>query len=288
MRPAADALVIGDALLDVTVTPEAEPRRGADVPAAMRVAPGGQGANIAVRLARRGLVVRLACALGDDAAGTVVRDALLAEGVGLEAAPAAETGIVIILVAPDGERTMYSRRVPLLPLGVDATAAWTVVSGYPLLEDGDLRLTDRGGRLAVIGCALLEGDASDWWLRAHELLPDLVVMNADEARMVGADARTLALEAGAVAVVTQADGAQAAFPHPDMHVRSVRVETVPGNDTTGAGDAFAAALLAELHHQPWPPSATALDGALANAAGFAAQVARVPGAQARVAAEGPA
>jgi ribokinase len=288
MQRVSDILVIGDAVLDVSVAPEDEPRPGADVPAAVGAAPGGQGANIAVRLARRRVPVRLACALGEDVAGRIVRHALSAEGVVLEAAVRG-SGVVVILVAADGERTMFSRRIPLLPLSVDTTAAWTIVSGYVLLEDGELTLNDCGGRIAVVGCALPDGAASDWWLRARNLRPDLVVMNAEEARAVGgADASTLAVDSGALVVVTEPDGAQSASADPDLPVRRIRVDVVPAVDTTGAGDAFAAALVAELRQPPWPPAEAELDAAMTTAAALAAQVARVPGAQARVASEGPA
>lgn len=288
MITATDALVIGDAVLDVTVVPEGEPRAGSDVPAAVRVGPGGQGGNIAVRLARRGFAVRLICALGDDLAGRIVRDALLGDGVRLEQAPIAETGAVVILVSPGGERTMLSRRVPLLPLNADASSSWTVVSGYPLLEEPELRLSARAGRLAVVGCALPEGAAADWWRRADTLRPDLVVMNADEARAVGADVARLALEAATLVVVTGPDGVEAAYPNPAVPVRRVRVDRVPAADTTGAGDAFAAALIAELREPPWPPSPVMLDRALAAAAAFAAEVTRLPGAQTRVPGESKA
>ena len=282
MRDASDFLVIGDAVLDVAVAPEDEPRPGRDVPAAVGAAPGGQGANIAVRLARRGIPVRLACALGEDVAGRIVRHALSAEGVLLEAAGTGGSGVVVILVAADGERTMFSRRIPLLPLRVDTTATWTIVSGYVLLEDGDLELGDRGGRIAVVGCSLPDGAASDWWLRAASLRPDLVVMNGDEARAVGNDPATLALDAAAIFVVTGPDGVTAAYPNPELAVRSVVIDRVPAADTTGAGDAFAAALIAELREPPWPPSPATLDRALAASAAFAAEVTRVPGAQTRV------
>jgi sugar/nucleoside kinase (ribokinase family) len=52
-------------------------------------------------------------------------------------------------------------------------------------------------------------------------------------------------------------------------------------DTTGAGDAFAATLLAALH-AGWPPDADALRAALARAAGAASAVARAIGAQAPI------
>jgi ribokinase len=277
MRAPADIVVIGDALLDVEVVPDAAPRSGADVPAAVRVGPGGQGANLAVRLARLGVRVRLACALGDDASGRLVRESLAAQGIELDDTDAVGTGAVVILVGSDGERTMLSRRVPLLPRTL-GSAPWTVISGYALLEAGDLRVGN--GRRAVVGCAVPDGDEGVWWLRADELRPDLVVLNGDEARALGADAPTLAAESGAVVVVTEPGGAVAALAN--GAVQRAVIERVSAVDTTGAGDAFAAALLAELHDRPWPPGATELGAALAAAMELAAQVAGVHGAQAAV------
>jgi ribokinase len=287
MRPAPDVLVIGDALLDVAVAPGAEPRRGGDVRASIRMSPGGQGANVAVRLARRRLVVALACAIGGDAAGRIVRAALDADAVMVDAAPTDETGVVVVVVDPDGERTMFSQRVALLPLDVDTPAAWIVVSGYALLEPRDLRLNHRG-RLAILGCALPDGTAFDWWLRADEMCPDLVILNADEARAIGSDAATLAVGAGALVVVTEPDGVQVARPDPEMPVRRIEVPRAAAVDSTGAGDAFSASLISDLRRGPWPLDEATLERALGAAAAFAAQVAAVPGAQTRVPAEEPA
>ena len=83
-------------------------------------------------------------------------------------------------------------------------------------------------------------------------------------------------------MVTGPDGVEAAYPNPDLAVRRVGIDRVPAADTTGAGDAFAAALIAELREPPWPPSPASLDRALSVSAAFAAEVTRVQGAQTRV------
>jgi ribokinase len=289
MRPsgdiAADVLVVGDALLDVYAAPSEPMRPGGDVPAAVRVGPGGQGANVAVRLARQGLTVRLACALGDDASGRLVGEALEADGVELDAASAGATGAVVILVAPDGERTMLSRRLPLLPRTA-GPAPWTVVSGYALLEDGDLRLTGPG-RVAILGCAMPAGTEGTWRKRVEDARPDLVVLNAEEARALEADPTALAMAWGARVVITGPDGASAVGADPDVSPRRATVQRAPSVDTTGAGDAFAAAFLAELHDLPaWADGD--IDRALAAGLALAAQVAGVAGAQAPVDGERPA
>ncbi|MCA1587675.1 MAG: carbohydrate kinase family protein, partial [Chloroflexi bacterium] len=184
------AAVVGDALLDVTIDPSEPMRRGGDVPAAVRVGPGGQGANVAVRLARRGVTARLACALGRDAAGRVVREALEAEGVRVEAAAAPATGTVAILLAAGGERAMLSQRVPVTP-GVDLAALtrgvdWLVISGYALLEAGALdfarRCAAQQPRRGILGCTLPDARVAEWRSAASAARAQLLVLNADEAR----------------------------------------------------------------------------------------------------------
>jgi sugar/nucleoside kinase (ribokinase family) len=61
----------------------------------------------------------------------------------------------------------------------------------------------------------------------------------------------------------------------------------PAIDTTGAGDAFAAAFLAELL-DAWPPDEEALCRALEAGASSGAAATRVAGAQGRIPGEGSA
>ena len=282
-------LVVGDALLDVHVTPARPMRPGADVPAAIRLEPGGQGANLAVRLARRGVEVRLRCALGSDGAGGLVRSALAADGVEIDSVDAPATGSVVVLVDPDGRRTMLSQRSLIIgpPLATDG-AAWVVVSGYVLLEPNSAQLADQPlpVRRAVIGCALDHAEVEGWRAAVRALEPSLVVLNEDEAQLLAGDdaerAAALANELGTVVVVTSAGGASAA-----VGAQTVRVahEAVAAVDTTGAGDAFAAALIAGLLDVAWPPQLDAVERALHTAARLATAVTLVRGAQARVAGE---
>ena len=274
MRPPADVLVVGDALLDVSVSPSEPMRPGGDVPAAIRVGVGGQGANVAVRLTRRGVRVRLACALGDDAAGRLVRETLEAERIDLDAAPAAETGAVVILVDPNGERSMLSRRVPLLPRSVES-APTTVISGYVLLEDDELELSG-ATRLVVLGCSVPDGDLGRWWHRVTQLAPHLLVLNGDEAGAVGAIGPPSSSATGTIVVVTDPSGASAVLP--DRTVRRAEAAPAAGLDSTGAGDAFAAAFLAEVHANPTLAGAD-IDRALGAGLELASQVAGVSGAQ---------
>lgn len=279
---APNVLVVGDALIDVRVAPSEPIRTGADVPADIRLGPGGQGANLAVRLARRGVSVRLVCALAADAAGALVRRALAPEGVELAPVDVGATGSVVVLVEPDAERTMLSRRAAFAAaLAPELLTAgdpdWTVVSGYLLLESaaGDFAraIAARSRRRMLVGCAVPDGLLEPWAAAATALDPDLLVLNADEWERAG-----LAPRNGLV--VTNAAGAVAHFGR--REITATRPEGPPAVDTTGAGDAFAAALLASLVSTRWPPEAPFLTRALTAAAQAAGEVTRVMGAQARV------
>ena len=298
-----EVVVIGDALLDVTARPAAKLRPGADVPAEVRIGPGGQGANLAVRLARRGVKVELVCALGDDAGGTLLRRELEREGIGLSDVPADATGTVVILLDERGERTMLSHRVPFAAGAAGAAAAvgdavaWVVLSGYLLLEPGGGDLATALGRQpsrrVLVGCTVPDGMTDRWAGAAATLRPDLLVLNRDEAlalvrgaRDVDEVAEVLAERLGSGIVVTDPSGVTARL---NGMGGSVRVTAgAPATDTTGAGDAFAAALLASLLGVPWPPSSEALGAALTAASEAASAVAAAVGAQARVVGEPPA
>lgn len=290
--------VLGDATLDIHVVPTERIRAGGDVPATITIEPGGQGANVAVRLARRGISTRLVCAIGSDAAGGVVRSALSSEGLELHDLGAGATGTVIVMRDAGGERTMLSQRVPVLErVSTDPGAVfgtdWLVVSGYVLLEASrGVSATGPSPRRVVLGCSLAAGEVASWTDRVRSLAPHLVVLNTDEATAITGDgapadlADRLARHLGTVAVVTRASGATAALDGATLDVAASPVARVV--DATGAGDAFAAALVAELTRGEWPPAAPALERAMEAGAALGAAVIGVAGAQGRVAGEPPA
>ena len=147
--------VIGDCVFDVSVRALAQPATGADAPAEIELLPGGQAANMAVRLARRGTRVRLLAPMADDAAGTLLRQRLGDEGVDLAPLPAPRTGLVLALLDPVGERTMYSARTPL-PRGVTVRhelqrqltgVDWVHVCGQALADSRGALWSNGGLRL---------------------------------------------------------------------------------------------------------------------------------------------
>lgn len=288
--------VIGDALLDVRAVPATPIRPGADVPGSVEVGPGGQGANLAVRLARRGVAARLVCRFGSDAAGDLLRRTLEDDEVELLDLGAPRTGAVLVLLDADGERTMLSQRVPLLtpgpPPATFLDAEWLVVSGYVLLEpSAGISASGPVPRRAIAGCALDQAHAGAWLDAARSLQPHLMVVNDDEARVLASveaeDAADLSLRLaemlGAIVVVTGRSGATAVIG--DETVTSGASRDRKPVDTTGAGDAFTAALVAGLLDTTWPPPVHSLRAAMEAAQELATAVTRVAGAQGRVASE---
>lgn len=301
--------VIGDCLLDVAVRAAESVGPGEDAAAEVVSGPGGQGANVAVRLARRGRHVSLVAPVAVDDAGRLLRDALAADGVKLVPLRTMRTGSVVVLVDASGERTMYSDR-PAIDAGAAAAAVgdatWIHVSGYALLGEGGLRLAEqlagerRGRPLSVNGGSATDASRAAGLLQSLSLLrPALLVLGAAEARALAPDrasatdaATTLATRLETIVVVTDgAHGARVASEHGATLAAPAR--PVAAVDATGAGDAFAAALVDRLAgavaidgRAAWPPDPAAMRAALASAIALAARVVAAVGAQARVAGEG--
>jgi ribokinase len=296
-------LVIGDATLDVTAR-GGVPVPGADRPADISVGPGGQGANVAVRLARGGASVTLQTAIGSDPIGVQLTALLGAEGVEVRSLGSPITGIVLSLVDEAGERAMLSSRVSAAPAPAIAEAIaaadWVHVSGYSLDDviSGAQLATAVGSRPASVRASVGGGSFGPRTAVADRIRasrPDLLLFDrAESAAILEADPATAARDLAsqlaryfeAVAVVTDGAAGAVAASGPGTWTAAAPVQLV--RDATGAGDAYAAFVLRSLAGGPWPPDDAALQAALQDAAGFGAEVAGAVGAQARVASEGRA
>ncbi|WJK39821.1 PfkB family carbohydrate kinase [Solwaraspora sp. WMMA2056] len=254
-------LVVGDLVTDVVAVLAGPVAAGSDTPAAIRFTGGGQAANTAAWLAWHGVPVTLVATVGDDDVGALRLAELAAAGVGLAVrrCRSTPTGTVIVL-AHAGERSMVADRGANLSLraaDVDAAlagfpdATHLHLSGYPLLH-AQTRPAARHA-LAVAranGLSTSVDAASAAPLRATGPArfldwlhgTDLLLANADEAVVLGVTHGPVPRRATRHLVVKR--GAAGASWHDPQGTVTAPAPVVPVVDPTGAGDAFAAGLLA--------------------------------------------
>ena len=250
--------VVGDVGLDVMAKLAGPIVFGHDTRAGIAVAPGGAGGNTAAWLARQPVDVSLIARVGDDEAGRTAAAELGAAGIDCRFAvdPRLPTCAVVVLVADDGDRTMLADRgamAAFAPADIDLPAvvgrAHLHLSGYVLLDEGSrpaglaaLAAADaRGWTTSVDPQAALHVRAAgpaaflSWIAGVDLLLPndaELAVLGGTEAVLesVGAVVATH----GRRGASWYAQGVRATVPAPQAH----------DTDSTGAGDAFNAGLLA--------------------------------------------
>jgi len=240
------------------VWPQGPVRAGTDTPAEVYRRRGGSAANVAVMVSRAGGSARFLGQVGADALGDRLLDELRADGVDARVRRGGHTGTIVVLVAPDGERTFCTDRgASILLDGVDA--GWLAgvaslhVPGYSFTEGP---LATSAARLVELahdrGIAVSLDASSAGALRdlgpgrfaelVERLAPDSVFANDDEAALLdwGPDRPapgatwTIVRHGAAPTLIVGADGSSRAVPVPVVD----RVV-----DTTGAGDAFAAGFL---------------------------------------------
>jgi ribokinase len=279
---AGSLVVVGDLVTDVLVATAGALAIGSDADGTVRFAGGGQAANTAAWLASIGCAVTLVTAVGDDDAGRTRLAELTRLGVHCAASvhPGTATGSVVVLTTA-GERTMVADRganLLLCPAHVTAAigdAAHVHLSGYPLLDH-----RTRPAGLAALAAARSAGattsvDAASAAPLAElgaaaflELVRDvdLLLANADEAAVLAgagpAERQAAALTAVVRTVVVKRGAAGAVWCGRDGVLAVVDAERVPVDDPTGAGDAFAAGLLAAWCAGASPAAALAAGAAL--------------------------
>jgi len=256
--PQGRVTVIGSFNQDIVLRLPRMPVAGETLVAeAMDRFPGGKGSNQAIAAARAGATVTLLACLGADAAGEDAQALWRAEGVAARVSLnlTLPTGTAVILLEPDGRN-----RILLAP-GANAALPPTVPG-----EGAEVVLAQLEVPTASIVAAFAASDAirvlnaapADL-CAARILLPltDILLVNEGEATALAAAlapgagtqpadlARALATRVGLAAIVTAGDrGAFLARPQGrSAHAPALRVTVC---DTTGAGDAFAGALVAAI------------------------------------------
>lgn len=243
-------LSIGDLVLDITIVPSGRLRPNDDNPAVIRVGGGGQAANYCSWVAALGSPVRLVTRVGDDDRGRRLVSEVEALGVEVFAVSGAEpTGMIAVLVGPNGERTMATQRgasaglkpndlrkpwfrgvnlihVPSYSLFVNPLAAAARLAIELVRSNRGLLSIDLSSvaGLKEYGPARFAADLA-------ELKPDVLFGTTAESETLGVPMEDLAT----VPVLKMgAQGCRVA----GKHVPSPRVKEV---DASGAGDALAAA-----------------------------------------------
>jgi fructokinase len=245
--------VCGEALVDLLPT-------GPDT---YLVSPGGSPANTAVALARLGAPVCLIARLAQDNFGRLLREHLMANGVDLAFAVAAEEPSTLAILSPGTDGDVAYRFV------VDGTADWQwtdaelatppgivavhagslALAAAPALERFLGRLPDRATisidpnlRPALTTLEQARADVGRW-LRLADLMKvsteDLAFLHPNEdPQRIGR--RWAAAGPGLIVVTDGPGGATAYWADQELHEPALPIPVV---DTVGAGDTFSAGLL---------------------------------------------
>lgn len=262
----AKVVVVGSLNMDLVAWAERLPR-GGETLAGERffTAPGGKGANQAVAAARLGASVAMIGAVGDDAYGQQLRQALADEridcqavsvcpgvssGVALIVVDAASQNAIVIIPGGNGQLLPESvQRFDALLQGAEvivcqlevplATVAWTLQRGREL------------GKTVILNPAPATGPLPESWLgHIDYLIPNeseaqaltgLPVDDLDSARH--AAGRLLQLGVGKVIVTLGAQGVLFASAGGSQHYPAPKVTAL---DTTAAGDTFVGGFAAAL------------------------------------------
>ena len=228
--------------------------------------PGGKGANQALAAALQGAQVTVVGCVGQDPDADLALSHLREAAVNLDGVVPREdhlTGMAVITVSADGENTIVvipGANSAVSPLQAERSVRETA-PGDILLAQGELERETT--EAAVRAASRLERrvilNVAPWGVLDDDVLTvaDPLVLNRTEAHQaaqaLGVQPRdetpislACALQAAGVPSVVltlDADGAVAATSGSCEHVPSPTVRAV---DTTGAGDAFAGALAAQL------------------------------------------
>lgn len=254
--------VIGSIIMDLAVTTPRVPKRGENILAhGLSIGPGGKGANASVALERLGARSRLVGRVGNDDFGRQELEAVAKEGVIVDSVSvdeSAQTGTALIMVDDEGENTILvvigandtlDAETALGALAPHWDSLGAVLVNFEIPTEVVQQVIDAAhhhGVPVVVDAGPPRDHPDSVWRHATILSPNMLETGylvgyevADEATALRA-AREL-IQQGPKAVVIKMGG------QGSMWVTAEEAEQVPAFevdvvDTTGAGDAYTAAL----------------------------------------------
>jgi sulfofructose kinase len=273
-----DVVTLGENSLDVVaVVGPGRPAAGKQRLDDFRLEPGGQMSTAALGCARLGLRTRYIGVFGADEWSRRARAPLHAAGVEVVAfeCPGVSGRVAVILVDAAGERTVLERRDDGLVLDTGAITPDMIATSRVLLADA----TQPGAALRAIALAREAGTVSvcdvDQVSPEAAAILEVVDVAVVPGPFVTAWANTTDLHAGLerlaahcrhASLVIATCGAGGSLAWCPEGVISTPGLQVPVVDTTGAGDAFRAGLIAGMVHLG-PDAAVADVLQFANATG---------------------
>jgi ribokinase len=286
-------LCIGDIMLDVTVLLNRPIVEGLESRAKISTQGGGAAANVASWLSFNKTPSYLVVRIGDDSAGQNLITELESYGVehSSRVIPNMNTGVVIVIVGREGERTMFPDSGANSGLGLSDLPDLSQFSAVYLSAYSLINTQSRTGVLEMIGAIKAAGlriildpatvgvlievgvSAASEWLD----FIDTIILNEEESHFltgkenpVEAAAKllervnTVVIKRGSNGALGQVRGGQL------IQVEAKRTTVV---NTTGAGDAFAAGFISI-----WANNGPLID-ALESGADLAAECVALVGAR---------
>jgi sugar/nucleoside kinase (ribokinase family) len=262
----AKVLCIGDVMLDVVTKIDVLPSQinyGSDTPAKISTHGGGAAGNVAAWLTRTDARATIVGHVGNDAAGSALVSEFDALGVQHHnlVVENGHSGVVVVLVDPTGERTMFpdngansGLHIGDLPELEGFNAVY--ISGYSPLDPLSLvGIKEMISKIRTAGITIYFDPASVGGMKEVPIaevkswlpLMDVILLNEEEACYLSGSTdiedslqyllqhcETVVIKRGSHGAIGKSRGGE-----------SVSVPAIPTSvvDTTGAGDSFAAGFI---------------------------------------------
>ncbi|EZP66235.1 ribokinase [Pseudomonas sp. RIT357] len=261
----AKVVVVGSLNMDLVTRASRLPRAGETlIGQTFSTVPGGKGANQAVASARLGASVAMIGCVGTDAYGTVLRDALLVEGIDCQAVSTVDGSSGVALIVVDDS----SQNAIVIVAGSNGELTSTSLQASDaVLQAADVIICQLEVPMATVAYALKRGRElgktvilnpapasaplpAEWYASVDYLIPNeseatalsgVTVDSLDSAKV--AATQLIKAGAGKVIITLGAQGALFADGSGFEHLVAPKVKAL---DTTAAGDTFVGGFAAAL------------------------------------------